>query len=557
MISKRLTSTLVSLALTVGMIPVAVSADGGNVAINEKNFPDKLFRDYVSEEFDIDEDGVLSAEEIADVTKIDMLGVYDLKSIEGVKNFTSLSYLCAAVTNVTSADLSGMSSLIEVDFDLCDNFKSINLSGCTGIEKINLWECPITSLDISACSNLTKLNITGCSYLDCSLDLSKFPKLEFADVSRCDLTSLNVSGLKELKLLFCEGNNFKSIDITTCPILMKIYSNHPDIRPIEWSRSDFEHNGETIKVLQYSDSEIDRENIEDYESGAFFVDATVSINGNPPAIVTPTPTPSSTPIPSSDPTPTSKPTTTDAPDVDDFVDRCYGVALGREPDAEGKEEWTDELNEGEACGAQVGYGFIFSPEYIAKNTDNEQFTKDLYSLFFGREPDENGFNYWVAQLNAGVSREEIFAGFANSEEFYNLCAEYGVVSGFYVVGVPNGQQGGVNCFVSRLYRVCLNRLPDMGGQSGWVKKLIEGEVSGTTVAHGFIFSPEFIELNLSNTDFIEYMYSAFFGREASQKDIDDWVAQLTSGSIDREGVFNGFAGSIEFDALCNSYGITR
>ena len=76
------------------------------------------------------------------------------------------------------------------------------------------------------------------------------------------------------------------------------------------------------------------------------------------------------------------------------------------------------------------------------------------------------------------------SGFANSEEFFNLCARYGVVCGTYMVNVPNDQQGGVNCFVARLYKVCLNRLPDMGGQAGWVMKLMNGEVTGSTCAYG-------------------------------------------------------------------------
>jgi hypothetical protein len=42
------------------------------VAINETNFPDDTFRKYVSDEFDTDGDGVLSTDEIAAVTYIDV-----------------------------------------------------------------------------------------------------------------------------------------------------------------------------------------------------------------------------------------------------------------------------------------------------------------------------------------------------------------------------------------------------------------------------------------------------------------------------------------------------
>ncbi|MCQ2483558.1 MAG: DUF4214 domain-containing protein [Clostridia bacterium] len=287
--------------------------------------------------------------------------------------------------------------------------------------------------------------------------------------------------------------------------------------------------------------------------------------------LTSTPTPSSNPTPTATPTatPTSNPTTTPggntsggttptpAPELDvgAFINRCYEVALGREADEEGYYYWVNNLNTGLACGAQVGYGFIFSNEYLNKATTNEQFVNDMYAMYFGREADEEGFKYWKDQLDNGTDRENVMAGFANSLEFFNLCEKYGVVCGTYLVGVPNTQQGGVNCFVARLYKVCLNRLPDMGGQAGWVLKLNKGEVSGTTCAYGFVFSAEFIELNLDNTDYVKYMYKAFFGRDADDAGLNYWVSQLNGCTASREDVFAGFSGSPEFINLCASYGI--
>ena len=136
-------------------------------------------------------------------------------------------------------------------------------------------------------------------------------------------------------------------------------------------------------------------------------------------------------------------------------------------------------------------------------------------MYFDRKPDNDGFNYWMDKLNAGDSRETVFAGFANSLEFYNLCNKYGVTQGVYLEGVDNTQQGGINCFVARLYKVCFNRLPDMGGQSDWVNKLYRGEITGTSCSYGFIFSPEFTGKNPTNEEFVNYMYKAFFGREAN------------------------------------------
>ncbi len=279
-------------------------------------------------------------------------------------------------------------------------------------------------------------------------------------------------------------------------------------------------------------------------------EATKDITAIPTLEPTNTPTPS--PEPSGEPTPTPTPEL----NAGDFVDRCYEVPLASEADQQGYNYWKNQLVDGEACGAQAGFGFIFSAEYASKNTTNEQFVTDMYSMFFGREADEAGYNYWLEQLKgATATREQVFAGFANSEEFYNLCSKYGVVSGAYIDGVSNEQQGGVNCFVARLYKVCLNRLPDQAGQVGWVMKLMNGEVTGSSCSYGFVFSPEFVNMNLDNTDFVKYMYNAFFGREADEEGLNYWVDMLNGETATREDVFNGFTGSVEFANLCTRYGI--
>ena len=46
-----------------------------------------------------------------------------------------------------------------------------------------------------------------------------------------------------------------------------------------------------------------------------------------------------------------------------FVDRMYQVCLGRAADEEGRADWVNRLQTGEARGADVAYGFVFSTEF--------------------------------------------------------------------------------------------------------------------------------------------------------------------------------------------------
>lgn len=108
-----------------------------------------------------------------------------------------------------------------------------------------------------------------------------------------------------------------------------------------------------------------------------------------------------------------------------FVARNYTVFLGRNYDVDGLNDWSGRINSGYGMG-NVAYGFVFSQECINMNLSNSDYVKMLYRGIFGREYDEAGLNDWVNQMNNGTSRETVFWGFANSQEFANMVASYGL-----------------------------------------------------------------------------------------------------------------------------------
>ncbi len=239
-----------------------------------------------------------------------------------------------------------------------------------------------------------------------------------------------------------------------------------------------------------------------------------------------------------------------------FVNRCYQVTLGRDADPDGYADWTGRLTNGQIDGADVAFGFVFSDEYLNANKSNGDFVTDMYMLFLGRVPDEDGYNDWVGQLDAGADRVNIFAGFANSVEFFNICVDYGVTAGAFSADYDHTRVNNVNMFVARLYGVCLNRLGDQNGQADWVGKLLRGELTGIDCAYNFINSQEYQNLGLSNDAYVRNMYRAFMGREADETGFNDWVSKLNAGYT-RDEIFAGFANSEEFQSICDSYGIAR
>lgn len=242
--------------------------------------------------------------------------------------------------------------------------------------------------------------------------------------------------------------------------------------------------------------------------------------------------------------------------VDDFVERCYMVTLGRGSEPGGFAYWKGLLTDGKSVGTNVAYGFLFSQEYTNKRKNNKDYVTDLYHLFMGREPDANGYNYWMSQLNSGKSREEIFAGFANSQEFYNICSSYGITAGWYKVGYDINQVNNVNLFVERLYKTCLGRIGDMGGQKNWVEMLLNKQISGSECARSFIQSDEYEALGLNDADYVENLYLALMGRTSDASGKTGWLNALENG-MTRDEVFSGFVNSSEFASICNTYKINK
>ena len=108
-----------------------------------------------------------------------------------------------------------------------------------------------------------------------------------------------------------------------------------------------------------------------------------------------------------------------------FVTRLYKLALGRDPEADGFKYWVDQLKTG-ANGHDVAQGFVTSQELKDKKLSRENYVKLMYTIFLDREYDEAGLKYWVGEMDKGMSSREVFEGFVYSKEFENICLDAGI-----------------------------------------------------------------------------------------------------------------------------------
>ena len=112
-----------------------------------------------------------------------------------------------------------------------------------------------------------------------------------------------------------------------------------------------------------------------------------------------------------------------------FATRLYTCCLGRDPEEDGLNYWSLALTNLEVSGYQAASLFFESPEFQGFNTSNEEYIKRLYTTFMDREADTDGFNYWLGLLNGGMSRSDALKTFAGCPEFQEICNKYGIDRG--------------------------------------------------------------------------------------------------------------------------------
>jgi len=115
----------------------------------------------------------------------------------------------------------------------------------------------------------------------------------------------------------------------------------------------------------------------------------------------------------------------------DFILRFYQLFLERVPSQPEVDGWVVPMSQGAIKGAGVAQGFVFSQEFLAKNTSNEEYLSLLYRAFFNRDPDSGGYNGWLQFLNRAplmdrATRQYVSEGFVTSAEFAQVCSRFGV-----------------------------------------------------------------------------------------------------------------------------------
>ena len=299
---KRILSIVLCLIMVFSLLPFTASAAGSVTMIDEKNFPDPVFREYVRK---IAGGPTLTNEKVRQIEVLDVswsntkkvLGKRDpITSLRGIKylkyvkdlNYSyqklttlnlelnsrveklncsgnqltdlwldprgnSLWYLDCGGNKLTALDLSKSPELTEL---YCSGNKltALDLSANKKLQKINAQTNALTTLDTRNLPELTYLDLQANFDLK-AIDVSKSTKLEFLNVAQGKLTSLNVKNNRKLVELYVFLNQLTALDVSSNYLLKKLncYEN-------QLTALDLSYNG-ALESLSVSENPITELNL--------------------------------------------------------------------------------------------------------------------------------------------------------------------------------------------------------------------------------------------------------------------------------------------------------
>lgn len=121
------------------------------IAINNTNFPDENFSNYLLKDYSYGEDGVLLKDEIESITFLDV-SWKNISSLKGIEYFTALKELDCSFNNITSLDLSKNTAL---DYLNCSSnqLTSLDVSKNTALKNLECYDNYINGLAMNALVN--------------------------------------------------------------------------------------------------------------------------------------------------------------------------------------------------------------------------------------------------------------------------------------------------------------------------------------------------------------------------------------------------------------------
>ena len=224
------------------------------VTIDETTFPDSVFREWVKNNCDDNNDGILSVDERLQCTQISVENA-GIASLEGIEYFHDLTLLNCGRNSLTSLNVSENTALTAL---YCheNNLSTLDVSNNPALTDLYCSENNLSTLNVSyntaltdlVChnNNLSSLDVShnpALEMLHCnnnnisSLDVSHNPALDALDCSYNNLSSLDVSHNPLLGHFVCSNNKLSSLDVSNNPAIHRLYCRYNNLTSLDVSKN--------------------------------------------------------------------------------------------------------------------------------------------------------------------------------------------------------------------------------------------------------------------------------------------------------------------------------
>ena len=124
---------------------------------------------------------------------------------------------------------------------------------------------------------------------------------------------------------------------------------------------------------------------------------------------------------------------TDGARIEQFVAELYQNLFNRRQETAGYIYWASEYRRGVVTCSSITLGFVRSAEASpirnradASPQDRGAYIQLSYEVILGRKPDQPGYEYFLAAMNAGLSATGLENALIDSPEFRNRCQSFGL-----------------------------------------------------------------------------------------------------------------------------------
>jgi hypothetical protein len=184
---------------------------------------------------DLNNDGEIQVSE-AEIVQILFVPInYNIYSIEGIENFTSLVEIYTSHNPLSNIDFSQNINLEIIYINDCDFLTSLNVSQNPNLTIINCRYSAIENMNAPLSLNLRELWLARNNLSD--LDVSQNINLEILSIFGNPISELDVTQNINLKMLSMDDTNISTLDLTQNPNLERLICSSNNITVLDLSQN--------------------------------------------------------------------------------------------------------------------------------------------------------------------------------------------------------------------------------------------------------------------------------------------------------------------------------